>query len=212
MDPAQSYYRGISYRSAMNYHNLSTTASVPQWDPEAHCMDSTQAWFCRDLWLDAAQRSSKDSYTDKRGGMAWLQDDSEEDYEPKLDSPTKRDVQPEIEEPGAVDQGGLHTEDDADANAGSDYDAMPPEADVDLPEVAASSRYAVPNSFYTPARILINSRCVTTYAGVSHTKLARELFGEEDAESADANGKLGGKYVLYDWESAPDSFVCQEQR
>jgi hypothetical protein len=166
-------------------------------------MDSSQAWFCRDIWLDAAKSRLEG------GDGAWLNDDLEEESsQPKLH---KRDMQPEIQEPGPIDPAGLHTEDDPDANAGSDYDAMPDSDDI--PEVESSSRYTVPNSFYTPARILINPRCVTTYAGVSHTKLARELFGEEDAEDADTTGKTrAGKYVLGDWESAPDSFVCQEQR
>ena len=68
---------------------------------------------------------------------------------------------------------------------------------------------SIPNSVFRPARILINPRCVTTYAGVSHTQLALDLFG---AEKDDAQIGKDSKYVLDDWEGAPESFVCQEQR
>jgi hypothetical protein len=103
---------------------------------------------------------------------------------------------------------------DADANAGSDYDAMPVEdggEEVPAPDSAGgNTRFSIPNSAYRPARILVNPRCPTTYAGVSHTKLARDLFGEGD--SVDMEPAQGGKYILEDWEGAPESFVCQEQR
>ena len=35
---------------------------------------------------------------------------------------------------------------------------------------------------FLAARILVNPRCVTTYAGVSHTQLALDLFGPPDRE------------------------------
>jgi hypothetical protein len=98
---------------------------------------------------------------------------------------------------------------DSDANAGSDYDAMP-DSDVPVEEdLSASTRLSIPNSLFRPARILVNPRCVTTYAGVSHTQLALDLFGSEGEDHG-----LGGagKYVLDDWEGAPESFVCQEQK
>jgi len=50
---------------------------------------------------------------------------------------------------------------------------------------------------------------VTTYAGVSHTQLALDLFGTGDDDEAQVNAT---KYVLEDWDGAPESFVCQEQR
>jgi hypothetical protein len=96
---------------------------------------------------------------------------------------------------------------DADANAGSDYDAMP---DSDIPLAEVPPRLSIPNSVFQPARILVNPRCVTTYAGVSHTQLALDLFGPEREEVWPDAGT--GKYVLEDWEGAPESFVCQEQR
>ena len=237
VDPAQSYYRGISYRSGENYHNLSTSDSLPEWDPEASCMDSSQAWFCRDLWVDAARDGMRDQGVANGGGMAWLDPDGDEsDYEARrlveAKPKAKRDAAVEdvavdaaavdaaavdaaAEDAAAVKEAvplkrqGLPLETDGDANAGSDYDAMP-DSDVELPQVPPPSRLSIPNSAFRPARILVNPRCVTTYAGVSHTKLAQDLFGEE-AEGTEAS-RIGGKYVLDDWESAPDSFVCQEQR
>jgi hypothetical protein len=98
-------------------------------------------------------------------------------------------------------------EKDLDANAGSDYDAMP-DSDVPLAEVPV--RFSIPNSVFRPVRILVNPRCVTTYAGVSHTQLALDLFGPEREVVGPEGGE--GKYVLEDWEGAPESFVCQEQR
>lgn len=43
---------------------------------------------------------------------------------------------------------------------------------------------ALKNSAFHPARIIINPRCVTTYAGVSHTQLALDLFGNDDDEES----------------------------
>jgi hypothetical protein len=146
--------------------------------------------------------------------MAWLDDQDDFDNSPIPAAHEKKakrnEPEPEVpvEEPGQLRRQALPVEPDPDANAGSDYDAMP-DSDVELPDVPPPSKLSIPNSAFRPARILVNPRCVTTYAGVSHTKLALDLFGDE--ESADAS-KVGGKYVLDDWESAPDSFVCQEQR
>jgi len=199
----------------MNYHNLSTTDSVPEWDPEAPCMDSSQDWFCRDLWIDAARDGMANEHGNSRGGGRWLDldDSDEEEYQPQVEvaRKAKRDEAPAVEEPDQVKPpAAVHTEEDSDANAGSDYDAMP-DSDVELPDLQPPSKFSIPNSSYKPARILINPRCVTTYTGISHTKLARELFGDEDEQNNDVL-VVGGKYVLDDWDSAPDSFVCQEQR
>jgi len=99
---------------------------------------------------------------------------------------------------------------DADANAGSDYDAMPDEEGEPQEEaIAEPVHLSIPNSLFRPARILVNPRCPTTYAGVSHTQLALDLFGTGEDDSLQAGV---GKYVLEDWEGAPESFVCQEQR
>jgi hypothetical protein len=74
-----------------------------------------------------------------------------------------------------------------------------------------SSVRSLPNEDfdYAVAKILVNPRCVTTYAGVSHTQLARDLFGSgEDKEPT----LEGGRYILDEWRTAPESFVCQEMR
>lgn len=71
---------------------------------------------------------------------------------------------------------------------------------------------AIPNGNFRPARILVNPRCVTTYAGVSHSQLALDLFGDKDDEPAPEYNTGAGKYVLEDWEGAPSSFACQEMR
>ncbi|GAA5832629.1 hypothetical protein JCM11251_001392 [Rhodosporidiobolus azoricus] len=64
---------------------------------------------------------------------------------------------------------------------------------------------------YAIAKVLVNPRCVTTYAGVSHTQLALDLFGsDEDRESPSSHE--GSKYELDEWRTAPESFVCQEMR
>ncbi|BGP56410.1 hypothetical protein JCM8202v2_004028 [Rhodotorula sphaerocarpa] len=63
---------------------------------------------------------------------------------------------------------------------------------------------------YAIAKILVNPRCVTTYAGVSHTQLALDLFGA--GEDREPTQHEGGKYELDEWRTAPESFVCQEMR
>ncbi|KAK4054545.1 hypothetical protein OIV83_001039 [Microbotryomycetes sp. JL201] len=61
---------------------------------------------------------------------------------------------------------------------------------------------------YAIARIMVNPRCVTTYAGVSHTKLALDLFGSSEGNEPENSDK----YVLDEWRTPPESFVCQEMR
>ncbi|KII90318.1 hypothetical protein PLICRDRAFT_157394 [Plicaturopsis crispa FD-325 SS-3] len=187
VDPAQSYYAGIKYRAGTDYHNLSTSDPPPARGPDAACLDSSQAWFCRDLWVGAAKRGVKevDEAANAAPGRRRKREAKEEDVRRQEDSA------------------------DPDANAGSDYDAMP-DSDVPLPLDNINEYLAIPNSVYSPARILVNPRCVTTYAGVSHTQLALDLFGPE--RDNDVEGTTAGKYVLEDWEGAPESFVCQEQR
>lgn len=82
-----------------------------------------------------------------------------------------------------------------------------------LASARAKSKSAIhlPNSAFVPARILVHPRCVTTYAGVSHLQLTKDLFGNGDDES-DPVTKQGGRYALQDseWQPAPETFVCQE--
>lgn len=84
-----------------------------------------------------------------------------------------------------------------------------------------SSRKAAPkglaNTAFDPARILVNPHCITTYAGVSHTQLALDLFGKSEDEEHDEIGtspvhKHGSLLEDSDWRSAPETFVCQEVR
>lgn len=97
---------------------------------------------------------------------------------------------------------------ESDADRGSDFDtvpeASPPPLDDDVTD------FSVPNSDFEAARILINPRCVTTYAGVSHTKLANDLFGPDSEDGGSEFEK--NRYELEEWAAAPDSYVCQEQR
>jgi hypothetical protein len=110
-----------------------------------------------------------------------------------------------------VNDGGIadRKQDDPDANAGSDYDAMSPEEGGEDVPMLEPLKILIPNSAHRPARILVNPRCLTTYAGVTHTQLARDLFGGGDEKDKTV---VSGKYVMDDWEGAPESFVCQEQK
>ncbi|EGN97496.1 glycosyltransferase family 69 protein [Serpula lacrymans var. lacrymans S7.3] len=200
VDPAQSYYKGIQYRYGEDYHNVSSSDPQPPRPSDASCLDSTQAWFCRDLWISKALEGVKDDEVSDESSRQ-KKKNAPKQNSPKQDAP-KQDASkdtPSIvrRQPPPVDP---------DANAGSDYDAMPDE-DLHFEDLPVG-RLSIPNSVYEPARILINPRCVTTYAGVSHTQLALDLFGTGDDDGAEGNAT---KYVLEDWEGAPEVFVCQEQ-
>lgn len=95
-------------------------------------------------------------------------------------------------------------------NVGSNLDAMEEDASNPAPEALKNEEYTYlfPNSAYEAARILVNPRCLTTYGGVSHTKLALDLFGGKHGHSHAAKQNL----VIDEWHGAPDSFVCQEMR
>ncbi|KIY68164.1 glycosyltransferase family 69 protein [Cylindrobasidium torrendii FP15055 ss-10] len=222
VDPAQSYYKGIQYRAGTGYQNLSRAESLPVRDADAPCLDSSQAYFCRDLWVRTARDAvaAMDLEHDvagegkMRAKRAVAYEPQEGIIEVAASDPLMLVAREEPAKPAKADDdvdrrqaGGVAP--DPDANAGSDYDAMPEE---DTDEIAPlpvddDDRMSIPNSVFTPARILVNPRCPTTYAGVSHTQLARDLFGDGDEEETRV-----GKYVLDDWEGAPESFICQEQR
>jgi hypothetical protein len=72
VDPAHSYYRGIHYRHATNFLNLTNNDEPTEWDPQQPCMDSTQAWFCRDLWVDAARTGCATSAAGGKADPAWV--------------------------------------------------------------------------------------------------------------------------------------------
>lgn len=198
VDPFQSYYAGISYRAGDDFFNSTASyADVPERDPEAPCLDSTQAWFCRDLWLWKAKE-----------GMKALEPDPPVATTETVKQRKRAPVEGEDLAPRQADK----PKDDADANAGSDYDASDlPVADPPEPYWDTTApRLTIPNGVFLAARILVNPRCVTTYAGVSHTQLALDLFGPPDREE---EREVGSRQdVLDEWEGAPDNFVCQEQR
>lgn len=213
VDPSQSYYRGISYRGGTDFQNLSNADEAPSRDPDAPCLDSSQAWFCRDLWVRSARDAIKEVEKANNEGMRRREFVEEVVARDPMQARDAVKVQvgsgeEEVNDDGA-DQRKQGQNIDPDANAGSDYDAMPVEdGGEEVPPPEVGNRFSIPNSVFRPARILVNPRCPTTYAGVSHTQLARDLFGEGDDDVLTATGK----YVLDDWEGAPESFVCQEQR
>lgn len=214
VDPAQSYYRNIFYRAGSDYHNLSRADPVPVRGGDAPCLDSSQAWFCRDLWVDKAREGVGEVDSVNEGGPAgaMFMRRAENIIDVAARDPLM-EARDAVVKPGGVGRGQVEPV-DADANAGSDYDAMP-EQDGDGPnlEPLEPGRLSIPNSVFRPARILVNPRCPTTYAGVSHTQLALDLFGDGDSkEQARSSAERRAKYVLEDWEGAPESFVCQEQR
>ena len=198
VDPEQSYYRDIAYRASPLSHNISTTQEQPYWDPETQCMDSTQMWFCRDLWTDAAKGGMKEDRSSGHGKSGARQ----KREEPK---PEVVDRQPAAR---AADGGTGEDEFGTDVDAIDEDAANPPPAPLSPQDLPASA-FLIPNTAFTPARILVNPRCVTTYGGVSHTQLALDLFGapHEQPESG-----TSGNYILEDWAGPPDSFVCQEMR
>lgn len=162
-------------------------------------------WFCRDLWIHQAREGVREvEAMDSRKPASKRhvdQDGRAVDPNPPFVPIAGGDIRRSRRQ---------HKE-DLDANVGSDFDAMP-DTDDGL-AVVPTRRLSVPNSVFRPARILINPRCVTTYAGVSHTQLALDLFGPKKGEeelSPPESG--GGQYTLDDWEGAPESFVCQEQK
>ena len=223
VDPEQSYYRDISYRASSLSHNLSTTQQQPNWDPETQCMDSTQMWFCRDLWTDAARGGLKEG---RRSGHQKLSRGHKRDL--GQHAPRDRAVEIDVAEravglekrqdvekrqgPGQPEPP-AEAERQGDEDVGTDVDAIDEDAADPAPEPLKpqdlpASAFLIPNSAFTPARILVNPRCLTTYGGVSHTQLALDLFGgpHDEPESSD------GAYVLGDWAGPPDSFVCQEMK
>jgi hypothetical protein len=98
-----------------------------------------------------------------------------------------------------------------DAMPEADNNAAPPPIEAeDQPEVQNNLEFLVPNSAFQPARILVNPRCVTTYGGVSHTKLALDLFGGSVSEVYDGGSSEGGEdgqYLVTDWAGAPDRYA-----
>ncbi|KAG8753056.1 Cryptococcal mannosyltransferase 1 [Serendipita sp. 396] len=215
VDPAQSYYKGIKYRHGTHFYNSTQESLVIEWDRTQPCQDSSQTWFCRDLWVDAAREGPQGQQSDSKADPPWEEDGNKnQPQRPAMDDRTSSPSHPlPVEQniwkraPAAEPVGPLNEE----VKAGSNADAMPEGAvEEALPEEEQVS--GIPNTQYRPARILMNPRCVTTYAGVSHSKLALDLFGDGERDEDDFDGTKGGKYTLHQWESAPSSFACQEMR
>ncbi|KAJ6629939.1 glycosyltransferase family 69 protein [Mycena sp. CBHHK59/15] len=209
VDPEQSYYKGLVYRAGSDFHNLSRAEGPQPREPDAPCLDSSQAWFCRDLWVRSARDAMDEVDEVNNHGSGQLLRRAVVEVAARdpmmVDAQAQREAEADA---GAAPGRRQPAEVDADANAGSDYDAMPEEEAQEEPPLAEPQRLSIPNSVFRPARILVNPRCPTTYAGVSHTQLALDLFG--NGEDDGARGIT--KYALEDWEGAPESFVCQEQR
>lgn len=220
VDPEQSYYRDIKYRASPLSHNLSSSAEPPQWDPDTQCMDSTQMWFCRDLWTDAANDGLKKG---RRGGHGKAKGHAKRSLEGGDEvvaeaAPVVAEVEQESPSTEQVVERGEMQKRQVDGgkgddDMGTDVDAIDEESapapEPLRPQDLPDSAFLIPNSAFTAARILVNPRCVTTYGGVSHVQLALDLFGTsagEDHKNAASN------YVLEDWAGPPDSFVCQEMR
>jgi hypothetical protein len=210
VDPEQSYYKGLKYRHGTHFYNSTKDDLLIEWDRTQPCQDSTQAWFCRDLWIDAARDKTR---ADRIGDVpAW--DDRGRGNQKEPDT---ADVDEQTASVGTEEQqrnqkraeplGSPNEE----AKAGSNADAMP-EGVSEEPMVDEDESPAIPNANFRPARILMNPRCVTTYAGVSHSQLALDLFGDRDDDPTQEYNTGAGKYVLDDWEGAPSSFACQEMR
>lgn len=227
VDPEQSYYRDIKYRASPLAQNMTIKQEKPDWNPETQCMDSTQMWFCRDLWADAARGGLKNGRRSEGKGHKPLAGS----HKKRAASLAKREqaaqveavITPEVEdEPEEVivehrnDRRQNPVKDKAnDAESGTDMDAIEedpknPAPEPLKPQELPKSAFLIPNSAFTPARILVNPRCVTTYGGVSHLQLALDLFGNGQDDTSSFGDS--GKYVLEDWAGPPDSFVCQEMR
>ncbi|KZT67537.1 hypothetical protein DAEQUDRAFT_713314 [Daedalea quercina L-15889] len=213
VDPAQSYYAGIAYRAGTDFHNASTPADPPQRHPDDRCLDSTQAWFCRDLWIHKAREGLRALSADNEsepvdvhhvvGHHKRAPQQEGDAADAPVPAPAQDEIHEEVRQPAQADP---------DANAGSDYDAhdLPLEAPPPPPPPQQDVDMSIPNSVFMPARIMVNPRCVTTYAGVAHARLALDLFGPPDREEREEEMKI--RDVLEKWEAAPETFVCQEQQ
>ena len=143
---------------------------------------------------------------------------------------------------GKPQVGSVNNADEADDLDAAAPPPLSPETSSPSSSSSSSSSFrnrSLKNAAFTSARILVNPRCVTTYAGVSHTQLALDLFGaDDDEEIMLANRKaaaaaaaaallddggdgsidpsrgqsLNDKYTMQEYGSAAETFVCQEMR
>ncbi|KAH8103641.1 glycosyltransferase family 69 protein [Phellopilus nigrolimitatus] len=245
IDPVQTYYTGLRYHAGAQVANFSMTDAAPN----VPCLDSSQAYFCRDLWLSAAREgvrvveecagAASNAAAGGRGKAheaavaagadarrrhaKRAEEAAEEVAEGKEANCAEEDEQAKRVEEGEcgrhTDEGG-HTRcqwphGDSDVNVGSDFDTMLDTGEGEADDAAGEDNvladaFSIPNGVFRAARTLVNPRCMTAYAEVSHAQLTLDLFGP-DKDEEDGPGSRE-KYVLDDWDGAPENFVCQEQR
>lgn len=152
----------------------------------------------------------------------------------KRDIFERQDGRPAAANPAAQVDSGANKKRPGSVN--DDADEFDLEAPPPIEGAMSSKGRSLGNSAFVPARIIVNPRCVTTYAGVSHTQLALDLFGddEEDEETLLSKGRKGGKglleeeddyltdmtsrksfrdeYAMPSYGPAAETFVCQEMR
>ena len=130
--------------------------SMPVRDPDAPCLDSSQAWFCRDLWVRSAQDAVKE--VEKANNKSMRRRDVEEvaARDPLMEARDAVKVhvgsgEEEVNDDGADQRKIQGQKIDPDANAGSDYDAMPVEdgGEEVPPADPAGNRFSIPNSLRT---------------------------------------------------------------
>ncbi|KAH8116712.1 hypothetical protein DFH11DRAFT_1125603 [Phellopilus nigrolimitatus] len=118
---------------------------------------------------------------------------SEEDEQANCAEEDEQAKRVENERGRRADEGGhaqlQRPQDDSDENVGSDFDAMPDTGEGEADDAAAgeddalADAFSIPNGVFCAARILLNPRCVTTYAEVSHAQFVFDLFGpDKDGE------------------------------
>lgn len=107
------------------------------------------------------------------------------DLKERADAPAAADPAAQVDaKAGKPKVGTANNPDELDA-----LDETAPDAPDTNPLTGSSRNKALKNSAFAPARILVNPRCVTTYAGVSHTQLALDLFGDDDDEESLMSGR-----------------------
>jgi hypothetical protein len=172
VDPANTYYKGIKYRAGSEFQNISLGSAASQTVllDSNECLDSSQMWFCRDMWVKNAEEGVE-----------------------------------------AVNK--IHGKKSTERKSSST-----PPLPVDFLQADSLDRpegMRIPNALFRPAKILINPRSVTTYAGVSHAMLAKDLFADVEDDGVRPRSSDDSKeerYLVETWEGAPESFSCLEQR
>ncbi|GAA6062604.1 hypothetical protein JCM10212_004899 [Sporobolomyces blumeae] len=167
---------------------------------------AAQGWVKVELDDKGAQAGKAKAQVDKpkrlaKRGLVETENDVEEAV-PQDDQPDKK-----------LEKRGLFFSDKAkEENVAPSADGAETDSSEEHHRLEKRRPRSLPNNAFPDAiaRILVNPRCVTTYAGVSHAQLALDLFGT--GEDREPTAREGGKYELDEWRTAPESFVCQEMR